>query len=403
MGTRFDSTAAADILKEWYDEKRVSDMCFKKAPLFALMKKNKGFKGKQKPIPIRISGPQGVGATIALAQSHLAASQYDSFVVTVKPGYAVANIDNLTMKLSESDEGAFIDAATSEIDGAMMGLKNGLCYKLYGNGGGALGQASAVNTNVITLTDSETVVRFEVGMTILANANDFDGTAGTARTAKKVTAVDRDNGKITLEASHGVVANDFLFIDGDRGASSALCLTGLGGWIPSTAVSSGDSFFSVDRSVDSGRLAGRIHNGVGSPIEEALVEAARKIGRDGGAPDHCFISFSKWAELEKSLGARAQYDLVKTGDARLGFKSIVINGPGGQINVIADPFCPGNRAYLLQMDTWELLSVGEPISLFDGDGLSMLRESAADGFEVRIVSYAQVASNAPGYNGVVLL
>jgi hypothetical protein len=302
--------------------------------------------------------------------------------------------------LAESDEGAFVDAATSEVDGAIISLKRSLCWGLYGNGGGRIGVASNVSTNVITLSDANDVVHFEVGMTILANANDFDGTAGTARTAKAVTAIDRDAGTITLAASHGVQNGDSLFVEGDRGASKALRISGLAAWCPSTAASA-TAFFGVDRTVDLGRLAGRIYDGSSEPIEEAIIGAARRVARDGGKPGHLFVSFEKFAELEKSLGTRAQYDMAKDKEVGIGFKALKVNGPKGDILVIPDADCPNATGFMLQMDTWKLWSVGELAQLIQDDGVTMLRESSSDGYEVRAASYLQLACNAPGYNCVV--
>jgi len=405
----FDASAAAgsrgaaeNILKEFYGEKKIKEMLYADSPLLALLAKSTNFKGKQMPIPIRIAGPQGRSATFATAQTNRVGSVYKDFVIYPVKDYAVAEIDRMTMKLSESDEGAFIDAATSEVDGAIMAIKRSISWGIYGNGGGRIGVVSNVSTNVITLSDPNDIVHFEVGMTILGNANDFDGTAGTARTAKAVTAIDRDLGKFTLESSHGLQNGDSIFVEGDRGSSKALRVSGLGAWCPSTAPGA-TAFFGVDRTVDLGRLAGRIYDGSSEPIDEALISAARRVARDGGKPGHVFCSFEKFGELEKVLGPKAMYDMAKDKEVGIGFKALRINGPKGDMLVIPDADCTGDLAYMLQMDTWKLWSVGELAQLIQDDGITMLRESSSDGYEVRCASYLQLACNAPGYNCVVKL
>ena len=55
------------------------------------------------------------------------------------------------------------------------------------------------------------------------------------------------------------------------------------------------------------------------------------------------------------------------------------------------------------MDTWSLNTLGEAPMFLDLDNNRMLRESAADAYEVRMGYYGNVACNAPGYNCRVAL
>ena len=58
---------------------------------------------------------------------------------------------------------------------------------------------------------------------------------------------------------------------------------------------------------------------------------------------------------------------------------------------------------MLTKDTWKLYSLGAAPKILDSDGLKMLREASADSVEVRVGYYAQLGSNAPGFNGIVKL
>jgi hypothetical protein len=53
---------------------------------------------------------------------------------------------------------------------------------------------------------------------------------------------------------------------------------------------------------------------------------------------------------------------------------------------------------MLQLDTWSLNTLGEAPMFLDLDNNRMLRESAADAYEVRLGYYGNIACNAPGYN-----
>jgi hypothetical protein len=55
------------------------------------------------------------------------------------------------------------------------------------------------------------------------------------------------------------------------------------------------------------------------------------------------------------------------------------------------------------MDTLKLRSTGKVPTLYDSDGLTMLRGTTTDDLEVRGYYYAVLGCNAPGYNGVCSL
>lgn len=95
--------------------------------------------------------------------------------------------------------------------------------------------------------------------------------------------------------------------------------------------------------------------------------------------------------------SKVQYIDLKT-EVDVGFRGIVVNGPRGPIKVIADQDCPADKAYLLQLDTWKLLSRGQAPQILNMDGLDKLRDASADSIELRVGYYGQLSCSAPGYN-----
>jgi hypothetical protein len=136
-----------------------------------------------------------------------------------------------------------------------------------------------------------------------------------------------------------------------------------------------------------------------------VIDAAALVAREGGMPDMCFINFTSYAALEKSLGAKVQYVDVKHEEADIAFAGIRIHAPYGPITVIPDRNCASQTAYLLQMDTWKLRSLGKmPHVLTYGlEGLEGLRVGNADALEIRIGYYGNLICVAPGWNCVVQL
>lgn len=411
-----DMTSFDGALKEYYSDQVVQNMVYKNNPFLALVPKAEDFYGRNYPIPIIYGNPQGRSVTFNRAQVR-ASSEYTrvkEFLLRRVKDYGVATIDNETIEATKNDAGAFLEAATVEINGVIQNLTRSLAVKLYKSGYGKIGVVGSSSTTTITLATTDDVTNFEVGMELDLATGESSGAVkayGSSGNGLIVTGVNRATGVLTFaynvnDATNGIPTianNDVIFIRGDRdtGASPAItCLAGLEAWIPYTTPSS-TAFFGVDRTADPTRLAGQRLDGSAMPIEEALIQAAVLCAREGGSPDHCFVGYTKYTDLEKALGAKVQYLDLKIGD--VGFRALRINGPNGEIKVIPDQNCPYDRGFMLQLDTWKHRSLGKAVRVIDTDGLQMLRQAASDGVEVRYGYYANLSCNAPGWNCVIKL
>lgn len=203
---------------------------------------------------------------------------------------------------------------------------------------------------------------------------------------------------LNLSTISSITSQDYINVQGDIEGK----LKGLDAWLPSSVTST--SFFGVDRTADSTRLGGVKYEGSSQPLEESLIDSAALLAREGGKPDVCFLNYANFSNLEKALGSKVQYiDAQVKGMADFGFRGMMIHGPRGPIKVIADQNCPAAVAYMLQMDTWKLYSLGQAPKIIDSDGNKVLRESSADAVEVRTGAYLQLGCKGPGMNARVTL
>ena len=400
-----DMTSFDAALKEHYTDQRVENLVYKDNPFLALAPKYENFGGRNLPIPLIYGNPQGRSATFATAQTRGSAtnSLIEAFTLTRVKDYSIATIDNETLEASKGNANAFMEAATTEIDGAINSLTRSLAVAMYRDSTGWIGQVNAepaeAATTVITLKNINDITNFEVGMQLViwsatsgGTQRNFDGST----TAGAISAINRSAGTITISqaynASGTIAANDYLFVNGDRG----LKMSGLEAWLPASAPGA-TAFFGVDRSVDVTRLGGQRYAATNIPLEEALIEGASRVAREGGKIDHYFMDYSKYAQLEKSLGSKVQYVDLKV-NADIGFRGIMLNGPRGMVKVIPDQNCPSDRCFGVQLDTWKLYSLGKAVRVIDTDGLQMLRQASADGVEVRYGFYGNLGCKAPGYS-----
>lgn len=402
-----DTTAAAAILKEYYSNQRVTQLTYKDAPFWALLNKKKDFQGSSYPLPLRVSNPQGAANTFTNSQSQKTASVYEKFELTRIKHYACASISTESILASSSNPGAFLQLATAEIDGAIMTDKRRLGWQIYGDGTGAIGTVAgassitSANPAVITLANVEDIVHFEVGQLLQARNTSTPRVFATAVTTASVVKVDRDAGTITTDADNSgntdtFTTNTSLNVVGDYN----VCVSGLAAWLPSSAPSSA-SFFGVDRTVDTTRLGGVRVTSTGKPIDEAIIDAARRVGREGiGSPDYVFSGFSKYASLEKMLGSRVRYTDVEV--AGIGFRGIELSGPQGKMTVMPDRDCPESLQYMLDMSTVGFYSLGEPCMILSEDGNKMLRDYNADSVEIRIGGFGQLGIASPGSCAVLV-
>ena len=382
-------TTFAAALKQHYTDEKIENMVYKDNPFLAMLSKYEDFGGENLKLPVKYGIPMGRSATFADAVANKSASQLKAFLLTRKADYAIASIANETIEASKGNANAFIEAATFEIDGAIEAATRSLAVSLFGDGTGSIGVVGSLATttasnDTVTLATIQDITNFEVGMQL---------NFGTAIANKEISSINRDTGVFILSAASGATTTEAIYVDGDKDNM----IKGLGGWLPATAPTSGDSFFGVDRSADSTRLAGIRFDASSLPLEEGLIGAAARVAREGGKPDVCFINYNNFADLEKALGSKVSYVDVKV-NPEIGFRGILIHGPRGPIKVVPDQNCPNGVAYMLQMDVWKLYSLGKAPKILDSDGLKFLRESTADAVEARIGYYAQLGCRAPGFN-----
>jgi hypothetical protein len=293
---------------------------------------------------------------------------------------------------------------TTEIDGVMRSVGDSISRNLFRDGSGAIGRVnnSSFSTTALDLVTDMDSLNFEVGMVLqLASAK----SGGSVRSGTlTVSAVNRGatSSQITLSGniSAGVSAvaqNDYIYQAGDYDSA----LTGLEGWLPATAPGA-TAFFGQDRTADVSRLAGQRYDGSSGSVIEAIIEGAALAAREGGKPDYMFTSFADFVNIEKSMNSQVQRE-VKQSDSVSGYRSLEFYAPHGVVKIVPDKDCPGGLAYMLEMKTWSLMSIGSVVQLTELDGNRVLRQSGDDGVEVRCHSYSQLGCTAPGRNAVVTL
>jgi hypothetical protein len=402
MSLQLDLTAMNPVLKELIDNQIVQDATYKNNVLYSMLKKNTNMGGKYTPQPIQIGKGQGRSANYTAATANQTANVFKEFLLTPVKDYSIGTIDRLTMLSANSDKKAFVQALKSARDGALDVLNNSLGQAVYGSGTGTVAAIGSITSGVITLANPQTAVYFELNQTLQQAATD----GGTPVSALGyVVDIDRVDGTVTVSASAiggsagtptAWASGGFLLINGDSNAK----MSGMQAWLLATAPSGGDNFYGVNRSVDRVRLGGCFWDASQQSLEEGVQDGLNFVDTvGGGKTDIVVMNPYSFTNFRKSLGSKVQYvDMQAT--PTVGFRGIEIDGPNGTVKVLSDRWCPPKTALALQMDTWQLWSVGEAPALVEDDGLIMRRTPGQDSFFFELAAYIQLGCNAPGKNGL---
>ena len=396
-------------LKQVYIPAYLADVNYTDNPLMAMLPKNESFTGRNMPIVIEHGYPAGRSQVFATAQANATPGLFQDFLLTRVHDYGVTMIDGETADAMEDDKGSWLRGMVNQGDGIMKQTARNINVMAYGgsqgNRGIVAGGAGGVTLTLTTLSD---IHRFEAGMSIDGTVTGLAGAPfGFPQT---ITAIDRIAGTITAAANWNAafVPTAELFVEGDyTAAGSTNMLSGLEAWCPAAAPGAG-AFFGVNRTVDITRLGGLRQAAFGGTIEESLIRGAFLSDANGGRPDYCFMNHINYRDLVNALGAKVNYERVQSPhigmEGVIGFRSVVIDGPKGPIHCISDNCCPEDVAWMLQLNTWSLNSLGmAPKVINTRDGNRWLRQGAADGYEIRVGYYANIGCTSPGYNTRIAL
>src|SRR5277367_2100607 len=170
-------------LKELYvdDKDYMKNIVYSKNPWLAMIPKNEspdGFAGKYIPVPLEYGNPAGRAHTFANAQNQQTASSVISYFVYAVQDYQLVTITNLLMEQTKNNAGAFVDEASRTMDNGFRNISNNMAFENFAGGTASRGVISAAGVTAVgtvlsfVLANPQTVVQFEVGMTLQATATD---------------------------------------------------------------------------------------------------------------------------------------------------------------------------------------------------------------------------------------
>jgi len=368
------------------------------------LKKETDFVGELAYVPIQNANPQGSSADFTFAQLNIQQGNYLRMALTRVQHHGIARITGEAAEAAVKSEGALVDLWDNETRGIATTEMSTLATYLYGTGDGVLGRVlSGSATTTITLYSTANMNYFELGMSLrFVSATGLSPTvralaSGTVQSV--VTGIDRRNRTLTFAVAPATTNtaeadNDYIVRSGDQASAARTVITGLDEYVAGGAAPT--TLYGLVRAADPVRLAGQSVDYSGWAMEDAVVDASAQAGFQGiGYPNVLVANNIEIANMKKSLGSKIIYN-DGGGKAKHSFSGISIEGENGPIEVVADPFCPRNKAWLLKLDAFSLFSLKAAPHLNKFDGMDFLRRPDADAYEVRFVFYGNLKCKNPG-------
>lgn len=296
--------------------------------------------------------------------------------------YHTIKVSGPAIHLTKGDDGAFLRALESEIDGAETDLKNDCARQSFNaaptiNGAprtGTLGQVTVVTGNVLTMGNlSEAEMRyFFVGEIIEVIDNATAATRGVAT----ITAINKTAKTITLGAAPaGSLANDWVSREGSFDRE----MNGLRHLINATSVYAG-----VDPATVPSWAAMAVGNTSTAISEVLLDQAIESVETDGNGmtPTVYIFEFVQRRKLASQLQSQKRWDGREV-TLKAGWRGLQI----AQGTLVTDRFCPTNDGFgitpkelvrFVGLDfTWDT----------DDKGTVLFKTPTQDAVEARYKSY----------------
>lgn len=392
MATEDTSTISA-LFKTVY-EIGVKDYVNNGAPIFRRIEKmtdKSKFKNNSYTFAAQIDYPQ---STASIAEGGTIPTPQDStlinMVVPMKYHYGAIRLTAQLIELSKTDEGAFADAMTVQVNGLKKQFDHDLhTMCVYGDGTGEIGRATTYSGTTLNLNPITT--NGYIGNMLLRRKmylSSYSATSGGSQGAdhKQVTAIATVGGSTaTVESSANFQSNDYIFRSAGSGVDPR-----------------GKSFIGLGGLVDDGTRVGTIQNlsrTTYPDLKATLVasnsgtlrawtpELMDQLGTTsaqlgGGSPPTAFYSQEAIQRRAASYIVNDRRLELKEMDLEGGYKSLSWNVPGaGRVPWFEDRFMRPHEIMAVRESDFGLAMMREP-SFVNGDGRVERYTDRSDALEI---------------------
>ena len=393
----FNLTAQTNLFKINY-YKKSENVYNSTNVLLGTVKKRYDFKGKQRFVAIPLNFAGGIGSG-SLPTSNPA--DYEGAVITAKKVYATTAIDRESIKASQGNEGAFVEATKESVQKTVEAWNRNASRILWGDGSGclAIGDDAGANVTgagtsgspyVIQLAASTVEANIEENDLVQINSEsdklevvfvDVNATTGVI----KVSLVGTSARLAALTTTGGTpgpfAAADKVYLQGSKNNDP----TGLKS-IKAFTIAATGTLYNVPFSRRWSMTVVDANNaGISTDLMNKLVLNVDK--KSGKTPNLIVTSYEQFRKTLSLMEDHKRYAVPSRYlKAQLSFEGVEFMTVNGPVGLFTDRFCPKDEMWFLNSDYIEVYH-RPGFGWFDDDGTVFLRSATADEYEARYGGY----------------
>lgn len=372
-----DLTSAQNALKDAYLAAACNQLNTKTNPLFAKIKQSStDVYGKQiiKMAPVGLNGGIGAGSeTGALPTAK--ENNYVQFKTTLKNLYGTIEISDKAIRASASNNGAFVDLLTAEMEGLLTASKFNLGRMLYGDGSGVVGTVTAYSSGEATMDSVKNLIE---GMVI-----DVYTSAGsiTSNVGLRIAYVDRANKKVYFTSTPATMSEgDVFYVQGSKGNE----ITGLGAIFSDSA-----TLYGLNRA--NNKWLTPYTSTTTQEINDNVLQTAVDFLEENSGSTIDFITCGAGVKRAYQNYLACYRRNIDVTELEGGYKAISFNG----IPVVSDRFVADDTLYLLDTSKFTLHQLCD-WEWIEGEGGKILRQKAGyPAYTATLVKYADLICDQP--------
>jgi hypothetical protein len=265
---------------------------------------------------------------------------------------------------------------------------------LHFYGGTSLGVVSANNAGALTLTTASWAPGIWMGSEGMIIEAFTALTAGSQHdTDLTVSAVDVSTRTVTVTGtSSAVVANDYLFYKGFRGAE----MNGI-----DAIVTNSTTMYNINAG-SYALWAGNSYSAGSARLTFQKIQAAIALAVNKGLDEkvHVFISPATWADLNTDLAAlRKIDDSYSKQKGENGFESICFYSVNGEVEIVPSIYIKQGEAFVVPVKRLKRLGSTDVTMRMPGmsEEQLVLQLPSNAGYEMRLFADQQLFCERPGY------
>lgn len=343
------------------------------------------FDGRQLVIALHTGRNRGRG--IAADGGTLATAGTQSYLNAFVPIHYFnqgIELTDLVVQQTQTDEGSFVRALESEMDGAMNDMRKDACRMAYGTGDGLLATLSSSPSATTTFNvDNGQYIGVGDTVDLLVKTTGATTTNGTAATVSAVTfngtkdSSTQSQAQIVLAAAVTADTTYGLYITGDRNAES----DGL-----RNITNTGRTLHSVNSSTYA-IWDGNVKDAANSaPSEDLFMQLAQQIQLRTGKRVRQFVTtLGVQRRLANTYTSQKRFNDAKATEIDGGYSEITVSAGGQPASVIGDTFAVNGYAFALPQDetfAWAQIHPAKWLQPPDGGPILHLKDGSTAGSKV---------------------